>query len=476
MKKILVFTGAGFPAALGLPTTTEFRKTIDTFCTGEFRIALEGHLESKFYDIETILSTLEFFVHKKSFLKFLLAYPKQTHSYFAQYKEVRNQVDIHKKEAKNLIFELKKSLFNTLNKFETSDSCSLYSKLLMQIINDHENPAISIFTTNYDLTFERAIDEMDDFLFKNGITDINTGFKQRRKKTYFDPKIQYTWDKTIIEYKKLHGSLNWMLVDNKVVENSGVVDPSDPDKILLLYPGFKGTPDNEPYKTFHDDLLLRLLDADVVYVIGFAFRDEYINNHFDTALKINKNLKILCYNPTLAENLPSESQLKFFVDKYDSKFKHVNFAIRTKENPLSIDDSCKIIKYLTWGEAQWQASLNNLQQPKRTITTSSDTTFEIYDPIILHTGGDIHTDDHIDYISSSKEELRAYPKAILDIDNNTISFTFLVQKGDESATQKPSKCIQFIDWDGQAYEASIEPIPLNWAIKETALVFICKRI
>lgn len=109
--------------------------------------------------------------------------------------------------------------------------------------------------------------------------------------------------------------------------------------MLLLYPGFKGTPSNEPYKSFHDALLERLLTADIIYVIGFAFRDEFINNQFDIALKINPDLHVYCFNPVALAKLPVESKMPFFVEKYPNKFHHVAKAIAKTDGKLPLLDA-----------------------------------------------------------------------------------------------------------------------------------------
>lgn len=337
MKKILIFTGAGFGVPIGLPTTTEFRPTIDKWCKGDFKNALQGYLGAKFYDIESILSTLEFFVHNKSFLKHLLDRVISSQQFFHEFNTVRNQNMVQKQNALSLIFELKKSLFDILGKYNKNQASALYRNMVIQIKEAYgSSSALSIFTTNYDLTFEHSQDELETIFADNGIKDIGYGFSIKNQIFYFDYKKQYSWSNSVIEYKKLHGSLDWVESNGKIIKAGGIIEPSNPDKMLLLYPGYKGTPNDEPYKSIHDDLLQRLLTADVVYVIGFAFRDDYINNQFDTALKINKDIKVFCYNPCAIEELPSESKLGFFANKYKDKFMHIKngISIEDKNEPL----------------------------------------------------------------------------------------------------------------------------------------------
>ncbi len=69
--------------------------------------------------------------------------------------------------------------------------------------------------------------------------------------------------------------------------------PDDPDQMAILYPGFKGVPEVEPFVSLHGRLSTRLADADVVIVIGFAFRDAYINSVFENTMRLKPSLRVL---------------------------------------------------------------------------------------------------------------------------------------------------------------------------------------
>jgi len=337
MNKVVLFTGAGIGVPMGLPTTTQFAEIIDRHCVDNFKLVLQSYLGGEFYDIEKILSTLEFFVHNKSFLKHIIKTSSKVNGalHHPHFQTVDNSINEFQQAARTLIFEIKSSLFRILNKYDKDKALQLYMSILDELLIIYKQPAISFFTTNYDLTFDDLQDDLESFYEEKGIKAVNNGFTYRNR-LFFDITNQYSWDNTIIEYKKLHGSLDWITSGNKIIKAGGNINPSDPDQMLLLYPGYKGTPNNEPYKSFHDDLLQRLLTADAVYIIGFAFRDDYINNQFDTALKINNKLQVYCYNPSTRSNLPKESKLSFFADKYSDRFKHIEIAIDVPENPFDL--------------------------------------------------------------------------------------------------------------------------------------------
>lgn len=133
--------------------------------------------------------------------------------------------------------------------------------------------------------------------------------------------------------------MDWSLDDQKrCVKLGNIVNPSNLEQMLLLYPGFKGTPDDQPYISLHEQLLERLLTVDDIYVIGFAFRDDFINNQFEIALRINKSLQIHCYNPIDLTSLPLKSKIQYFIRKYPTKFSYIQQGITAdSENPLVLN-------------------------------------------------------------------------------------------------------------------------------------------
>ena len=46
---------------------------------------------------------------------------------------------------------------------------------------------------------------------------------------------------------------------------------------LILYPGYKEVPDEEPFVKFHEHLRAVVQQANAAIFIGYAFRDRHIN-------------------------------------------------------------------------------------------------------------------------------------------------------------------------------------------------------
>ncbi|MGN6638413.1 MAG: SIR2 family protein [Mucilaginibacter sp.] len=333
MKKIILFTGAGMCVPMGLPSALSFANTIEK-CNIHLYNLLLGFLGENAKDIEQILYAIEEFVNGSNFYKFLISHLNSSQTSFKPFNDSINNQLI---SARRFQQEVKSDIFRILQRFDSQVALEIYLELLKSFKKLYNDFSLSIFTTNYDLVFEiLERDYFDDFE-KLGYKDISYGFKSKRNVMQFDRFQDLKWENDIIEYNKLHGSLDWTK-DNKghVIKTGAVTIPAVPDDMPLLYPGYKGTPTGEPFISMHNKLYYRLVDCDVVYVVGFAFRDPYINSIFEFALRGNKNLKINCFNPLPIEKLPTESAIPQMVKSFPKQFIYNQRGIECKDNPLGI--------------------------------------------------------------------------------------------------------------------------------------------
>lgn len=332
--KILLFTGAGLSVPLGLPTTKDFQTLLDRGISTRVMSFMRTFLGNNYKDIEHVLSTLEMFIGKDTFIDSIVKRESDSKN---EYREVFKDLKSMKDEAVTLIKEIKQGIFSSLVNYDRANGKELYINLLRQLNKQFETLQLSIFTTNYDLTFEDAIEMADDEIAELGIKNVDYGFETTIGKRIFSKEIDYTWTDGTIEYKKLHGSLDWIMDHNKKCTRSGSSTvPLDPASMPLLYPGYKETPTTEPFMTLHDQLFARLMQADIVISIGFAFRDPFINNLFDAALKTNDKTPHFCFNPCALKDLPAESSIGYFVANHRN-FKHIPLPLKLQENPIDYD-------------------------------------------------------------------------------------------------------------------------------------------
>ena len=129
---------------------------------------------------------------------------------------------------------------------------------------------IEIFTTNYDLVLETAIQEAEIKIVTGRVPALEM---------QLDPSF---WDKDSELHRdcgrltKLHGSVDWQLRGDSII--CSTLYTEDPNKHSILYPGFKGEPNKEPFIKFHEYLRAVVREAEAAVFIGFAFRDVYINS------------------------------------------------------------------------------------------------------------------------------------------------------------------------------------------------------
>jgi hypothetical protein len=242
------------------------------------------------YKNEPFKSNLETFLGTLYSLRYYL---DQIHS-----TEELEKIDTVINETKHFI------LYECLNKDnEGKDSAILnnyqnfYRKLSLR---DSNLPKPNIFTTNYDLYSEKAMDEL-------GITYTNgfSGFVER----YFNPSIfnyalaeqmdisSFKWSiiDSYIYLFKIHGSVNWIEVDDgnklfkiKELQNSTFEFLKD-QKNLMIYPSpikqnaSLGTPYSDLFREFQKRIAQK---QSVLVTMGYSFADEHINNLIFQALTI----------------------------------------------------------------------------------------------------------------------------------------------------------------------------------------------
>ncbi len=184
-----------------------------------------------------------------------------------------------------------------------------YKRLYSKVTNRNKDLArINVFTTNNDLFNETALDSLN-------IHYVN-GFSGGLKK-YFNPAFfNYTFSKrmdtslekfepvnNMVYLYKIHGSVNWVEDDT---ENNSYFNirelselPEEYDGAAMIYP----TPLKQnkslgsPYVDLFRELQHKLLEANsVLFVIGYSFNDEHINDIIYRSLVTNTSLILVILN------------------------------------------------------------------------------------------------------------------------------------------------------------------------------------
>ena len=253
-------------------------------------------------------------------------------------QKLQQQLSSLKSQAVSEVTRIKKIIFDKLNQYESDQAVSLYVNLIEEIRESFGDTAVSLITTNYDLTFESAIESSQAKLKKAGISDVDFGFAIKFGRPIYSATQDFGWDPGKLEYLKIHGSVDWHR-DSKgrCSRSMSSTVPDDPDQMAILYPGFKGVPEVEPFISMHGRLNRRLAEADHIIVIGFAFRDAYINNIFENILRLRPDTEVLYFNPLSIDEYPEDSMVPHLVENYSS-FRHIERGIGIDSGSLNLKE------------------------------------------------------------------------------------------------------------------------------------------
>ena len=248
---------------------------------------------------EWLLSTLKIDVEDKNFEKNLEAFLSVLHSLSFYHSKINNEADEEArkinqviKEARSFILEKCLNEKNIKDKRD-SELLEVYKTFYKKLLTRNSTlPRLNIFTTNYDLYSERAMDSL-------GIHYVN-GFTGGISK-YFNPTIfnyalaekmdlsQSKWNviDNFFYLYKIHGSVNWVENNDegKLFKIQEIQDPTfntlKDKKTVMIHPtplkynASLGSPYSDLFREFQKKLMQ---NNNILVTIGYSFSDEHINN------------------------------------------------------------------------------------------------------------------------------------------------------------------------------------------------------
>lgn len=160
-----------------------------------------------------------------------------------------------------------------------------YHELVAWIAGAQRPHSVELFTTNYDLLFETAL-ETAKVPYFDGFSGGHAPF--------FDPvtvagdDLPARW----VRLWKMHGSLGWKVADGRVVR-TGSYDCTE-----LIYPDHLkyDLTQKQPYAALFERLKRFLMTPDTLLLTtGFSFRDAHICAVIDEALAVNANTSVFAF-------------------------------------------------------------------------------------------------------------------------------------------------------------------------------------
>ncbi|WDS35276.1 SIR2 family protein [Pseudoxanthomonas sp.] len=166
------------------------------------------------------------------------------------------------------------------------ESGSAYSDLVTWIIGAAREHPVEIFTTNYDLLLEEALERVRAPYFD--------GFTGGRH-PFFDPVTVANNDlpKRWTRLWKLHGSLGWRSNEKGEVIRSGIASSNH-----LVFPEHLKYEQTQkaPYAALLDRLRAFLATSDTLLIsVGFSFADAHISARIDEGLAANPSASVFAF-------------------------------------------------------------------------------------------------------------------------------------------------------------------------------------
>lgn len=217
------------------------------------------------------------------------------------------------KQTRNFLLE---KILNEDNIKNKSDEPLLntYKQFYRKLLSRNSTlPRLNIFTTNYDLYSEKAMDLLG-IHYANGFTG---GISKFFNPTIFNYALAEKMDLSQSKWSvidnffylyKIHGSVNWIEEngENKLFKVKEIQDPTfenlkKREKEIMIYPtplkynASFGSPYSDLFREFQRKLMA---NNNILVTIGYSFNDEHINNLIFQAFTIPSFRLIIIGEPT----------------------------------------------------------------------------------------------------------------------------------------------------------------------------------
>ncbi|GAB1259865.1 SIR2 family protein [Aurantivibrio plasticivorans] len=274
-KKIGLLIGAGAPVSINIGNENEYKPLIPNIegLTKQVCEKLTGIEQQAFISLQNQIhdSNIESILSRARGLAEVIGNTEVNGIDGSGYKEL----------AKSICALIKEIVDVDL---PTTDESNPYGELISWITGINRQEAVEIFTTNYDLLFEEAMETSK--------TPYFDGFVGA-KNAFFDPSSISKNDMPInwIRLWKLHGSIGWS------GNNRGdVVRDFSADGEIMVYPSHIKYDQTQaaPFTSFFDRLKNFLLEPDSLLISnGFSFADAHISSKLLECMTANPSSAII---------------------------------------------------------------------------------------------------------------------------------------------------------------------------------------
>lgn len=151
-----------------------------------------------------------------------------------------------------------------------------------------------VFTTNYDLVMEEY-GRSAGFEIVNGFKP--SGYLGR----IWDDKWTHDAERSM-HLVKLHGSVNWWLDADGNIREIGGIQERDADHDIMIAPTEGGKRyDGKPFYSLMERFGRKMEEIDVLFVVGFSYRDDEIVRIIKN--RVNDGMYLISLSPTAAKDM-----------------------------------------------------------------------------------------------------------------------------------------------------------------------------
>ena len=218
-----------------------------------------------------------------------------------------------KSNVESLINRIENLMYSKINidlsSEKTTKSLDLYKQFYQKTaLRNKDLSRVNIFTTNNDLFNEKALDTLN--------INYNNGFGGGLERVFNPARFHYTFSKKIdanlekfeplenmVYLYKLHGSISWIEQEGNSLFNIHEIpvtggEGNNKENHVLIYPTplkqaqSLGTPYADLIREFQTKLSL---PNSVIFIIGYSFSDEHLNNIIYQALASNSSISVVIF-------------------------------------------------------------------------------------------------------------------------------------------------------------------------------------
>jgi len=269
-------------------------------------------------------------------------------------KKYLNDIEKEDENTEKAIDTIRKKIFDMCLFIPNKDKLHFLFIFLNSLVNRKAGLSrVNLFTLNYDLLVDKCADELG-ILVSDG---FDGSVKRWLNTAQFDLDYYYPSGivgekpircERVLNYFKLHGSLNWVSEDNRIIKGLQSFEN------MIIYPCINKynvvlfEPLAEIFRRFSVSVK-RLKSA--LFIIGYSFNDAHINQIILQALE-QPSFRIIAINPDLScieSSFPESQRYAEKIIKIEAGFKNFveDYILPTREESLNpIEEIVNVFKKL----------------------------------------------------------------------------------------------------------------------------------